>query len=270
MKRIILTAGVCSVIAVVLKTVSFFDFSKRELIYTGLSIGLFILGSIFLKATSPKISRKRFFRLQFFQNDDFKLLLHMTFLVISGGFLINLLTITVLDLFGTTIPNSSFAMFDSDNIWLSVVTVAVIPAIFEELFFRGAVLSSLSSERTIMAILVSSVFFAAVHGSIYYFVSNFFAGVIFTLMVYITGSLFSSMIAHFLNNILSYVLFVYSSRLTTVGFDAIVVWGLAFIFLIALYNTVSATAKKYKEKLKLDRPLVNEGELIWEKRKEKK
>ena len=131
-------------------------------------------------------------------------------------------------------------------------------------------LSALSTERTIMAILVSSVFFAAVHGSIYYFVSNFFAGIIFTLMVYITGSLFVSMIAHFLNNILSYVLFVYSSRLTTVGFDAIVVWGLAFIFLVALYNTVGATAKKYKEKLKLDRPLVNEGELLWEKRKEKR
>ena len=89
-------------------------------------------------------------------------------------------------------------------------------------------------------------------------------------MVYITGSLFVSIIAHFLNNILSYVLFVYSSRLTTVGFDAIVVWGLAFIFLVALYNTVGATAKKYKEKLKLDRPLVNEGELLWEKRKEKR
>ena len=223
-----------------------------------------------MKLTSPKMSRKRFFRLQFFQNDDFKLLWHMTFLVISGGFLINLLTITVLDLFGTTVPNSSFAMFDSENMWLSVVTVAVVPAIFEELFFRGAVLSALSTERTIMAILVSSVFFAAVHGSIYYFVSNFFAGIIFTLMVYITGSLFVSIIAHFLNNILSYVLFVYSSRLTTVGFDAIVVWGLAFIFLVALYNTVGATAKKYKEKLKLDRPLVNEGELLWEKRKEKR
>ncbi|MBO5036598.1 MAG: CPBP family intramembrane metalloprotease [Clostridia bacterium] len=270
MKRFILTASICAFIVVVLKVFSFFDFESRELVYTALSIGLFVLGSIFLKITGPKMSRKRFLKLQFFKNQDFKLLLHMTVLVITGGFLINLLTITVLDLFGTTVPVSSFAMFDSDNMWLSVLTVAIVPAIFEELFFRGAVLSSLSSEKTIMAILISSVFFAAVHGSIYYLVSNFFAGIVFSLMVYITGSIFVSMTAHFLNNILSYVLFVYSNRLTTVGFDAVVVWVLIFVFLVALYNTVGATAKKYKDELKLDRPLVNEGELLWEKRKEKR
>jgi hypothetical protein len=55
----------------------------------------------------------------------------------------------------------------------------------------------------------------------------------------------------------------------TVGFDNVVIWLLALLFLIALYNTVGAIAKKYKEDLKIDRPLVNEGELIWEKRKGK-
>ena len=33
--------------------------------------------------------------------------------------------------------------------------------------------------------------------------------------------------------------------------------------------TKLALAKKYKEELKVDRPLINEGGLIWEKRKEK-
>ena len=52
-------------------------------------------------------------------------------------------------------------------------------------------------------------------------------------------------------------------------FDALVVWLLLLMFLVSLYNTIGAIAKKYKEQLKLDRPLINEGELIWEKRKEK-
>jgi membrane protease YdiL (CAAX protease family) len=193
----------------------------------------------------------------------------MTVLVITGGFLLNLLTITLLEFSGVTVPSNAFSQFDSGNIWISVFTVAVIPAIFEELFFRGAVLSSLSTEKTFLAILVSSLYFAFVHGSIYYFLSNFFAGAVFSLMIYLTGSIFASVTAHFLNNILSYILFVYSSRLMTVGFDNVVIWLLALLFLIALYNTVGAIAKKYKEDLKIDRPLVNEGELIWEKRKGK-
>lgn len=269
MKRIALTAGICTFIVTVLRVVSVFEFDNRELVYTALSVALFLSGSLILKATTPKMSRKKFFKLQFLKSIDFKILLHMTFLVISGGFLINLLTITVLDFFGTTVPNSSFAMFDSDNILVSILTVAVVPAIFEELFFRGAVLSQLSYEKTIIAVLVSSVFFAAVHGSIYYMFSNFFAGLVFTVMVYLTGSVFSSVTAHFFNNILSYVLFVYSSRLTTVGFDSFVVWLLVLVFLLALHNTLGTIVKKYKEQLNLDRPLVNEGELLWEKRKGK-
>ena len=120
-----------------------------------------------------------------------------------------------------------------------------------------------------MAAFVSSLFFSLVHGSLYYFLSNFFAGIVFTVMIYLTGSIFASITAHLFNNILSYILFVYSSRLMTVGFDNFVVWILVLIFLVALYNTLGAIAKKYKEELKLDRPLINEGELIWEKRKGK-
>ena len=269
MKRFLLTAGVCTFIVTVLKVVSVFHFENRELIYTALSIFLFISGSFVLKLIAPRMSRKKFFKFQFIKNSDFKLVIHMTALVISGGFLLNLLTITLLELLGKIVPANAFSQFDSANIWLSVFTVAVIPAIFEELFFRGAVLSSLSSDKTIMAIFVSSLFFSIVHGSLYYFLSNFFAGIVFTVMIYITGSIFASITAHFFNNILSYMLFVYSNRLMTVGYDSFVIWALVLIFLIALYNTVGAVVKKYKEELKLDRPLINEGELIWEKRKEK-
>ncbi|MBQ6051842.1 MAG: CPBP family intramembrane metalloprotease [Clostridia bacterium] len=269
MRRFLITAVICTFIVAVLKTISFFNFENRELVYTLLSVSLFIIGSVVLKLVAPKMSRRKFFKFQFIKNTEFKLVIHMTFLVISGGFLLNLLMITVLESFGVNVPSNAFSQFDSQNIWISVFTVAVIPAIFEELFFRGAVLSSLSSGSAMMAILTSSLFFSLVHGSLYYFFSNLFAGVVFSLMIYLTGSIFASMTAHFANNILSYILFVYSNRLTTVGFDNVVVWLLVLLFLVALYNTVGAIAKKYKEALKVDRPLINEGELIWEKRKEK-
>ncbi len=269
MRRFLLTAGVCTFIVAVLTVVSVFHFENRELLYTALSIFLFLTGSFILKFIAPKMSRKRFFKFQFIKNSDFKLVIHMTVLVISGGFLLNLLMITLLELFGNTVPSNAFSQFNTANIWISLFTVAFIPAVFEELFFRGAVLSSLSADKTIMAVFVSSLFFSLVHGSLYYFLSNFFAGIVFSVIIYLTGSIFASITAHLFNNILSYILFVYSSRLMTVGFDNFVVWILVLIFLVALYNTIGAIAKKYKEELKLDRPLINEGELIWEKRKGK-
>ncbi len=84
---------------------------------------------------------------------------------------------------------------------LNIIVLAVLPAICEELIFRGVVLSGLRSTFGQWgAILLSSVMFALMHASIQQFVYQLILGIVLCLVVIRTGSLLSSMIIHFTNN----------------------------------------------------------------------
>lgn len=86
--------------------------------------------------------------------------------------------------------------------------LSIVPAICEELLFRGAVMRiiHLRNKRTAVAIAVSALTFAVVHYNPVGLFAIFFAGVLLGGIYYLTGSLWLSMLAHFLNNGLQIVL----------------------------------------------------------------
>ena len=86
---------------------------------------------------------------------------------------------------------------------LSVIAVfAVVPALSEELFFRGVIMrfAKKRSKGMVFPILVSAIMFALAHASGYEFVSIFLMGVMLGLIYYWTRSILCSMLFHFLNN----------------------------------------------------------------------
>lgn len=86
---------------------------------------------------------------------------------------------------------------------LAVLLMAVLPAIYEELMFRGIILHGLRSRFSEWgAILLSGLMFALMHGNLQQFVYPFILGCIMGWIVLRTGSLVSSMIVHFTNNFL--------------------------------------------------------------------
>jgi sodium transport system permease protein len=85
-------------------------------------------------------------------------------------------------------------------LWVIWLVVAVTPAICEEALFRGFILSGLRRLGPVAAIGISSLLFGIAHASIYRLLPTFFLGVIFGLIVWRTGSLLSSIVAHTLNN----------------------------------------------------------------------
>jgi len=82
------------------------------------------------------------------------------------------------------------------------VVMAIIPALGEELFFRGALMRLIKKRNARMAtpILLSALIFAAAHGNIYGFVSIFLAGILLAVIYNLTGSLWCSIFAHLLFN----------------------------------------------------------------------
>ena len=84
---------------------------------------------------------------------------------------------------------------------LAIILLAVLPAIFEELVFRGMILNGLrSSMGEIAAIFASAALFSIMHGSIQQLIYPFILGIILGWVAVRTGSTVCSMIVHFLNN----------------------------------------------------------------------
>ena len=80
--------------------------------------------------------------------------------------------------------------------------LAILPAVFEETLFRGGMQNLLSDGRSmpVLAIIVTSIVFSAIHFSYLGFLSRFALSFILGWMYYRTGNLWLSIIGHALNN----------------------------------------------------------------------
>ncbi len=89
---------------------------------------------------------------------------------------------------------------DALTLIISLVSVALLPALLEEFVFRKLIFASLSPYGAGFAILASALFFASVHSGAPGILYAFGYGVIFAYLVFLTGNIRYSVILHFCNN----------------------------------------------------------------------
>lgn len=89
-------------------------------------------------------------------------------------------------------------------LWLAIVTIAVVPAVCEELVFRGVLARSLRMHDTAgmhaFAVLGSALLFSGYHLSVVQAIPTFVLGLVFAHVALCSDSVFPTMVAHFLNN----------------------------------------------------------------------
>ena len=84
---------------------------------------------------------------------------------------------------------------------LNLLVVALIPAVGEELTFRGVLQQALTRKMNPhVAIILSAAIFSFIHFQFFGFFPRMFLGILLGYMFYITGSLWTSILMHFLNN----------------------------------------------------------------------
>ncbi|MBR3844029.1 MAG: CPBP family intramembrane metalloprotease, partial [Clostridia bacterium] len=93
---------------------------------------------------------------------------------------------------------------------LSILHMAAVPALVEELAFRGIALGMLRRYGDIFAIVVSALLFGMLHGNLIQIPFAFFVGVILAYTVVRTGSIVPAVIIHFINNAMSCLLSYYT------------------------------------------------------------
>ena len=96
------------------------------------------------------------------------------------------------------------------GIAVNLLMVCVLPAVGEEILFRG-VLQNLFRQwwkNGHLAVWISALLFSAIHMQFYGFFPRMALGVILGYMVLFTGKLWLPVIAHFLNNFMAWVAFM--------------------------------------------------------------
>lgn len=84
--------------------------------------------------------------------------------------------------------------------FISLTAIAVVPAIFEELLMRKAVLDGYKNVSLLASCLINGLFFGMIHLSMQQFFYATLLGCIFALFVRLTGSILSSILGHFIIN----------------------------------------------------------------------
>ncbi|MBO4570134.1 MAG: CPBP family intramembrane metalloprotease [Clostridia bacterium] len=106
--------------------------------------------------------------------------------------------------------HSSPSSISVETVWdllIYTLLVAVIPAVCEEIMFRGLVLNGLARCGKFFAIIMSAVLFTLMHGSPDQTIHQFILGVVLGFIVYYTGNLLLTIIIHFMNN---FIVLVYN------------------------------------------------------------
>ena len=93
-------------------------------------------------------------------------------------------------------------MDDFADYIISIVVIAFLPALFEETLFRGGMQNLFSRwfKKPLLAIVLTSIIFSAIHGSYLGFLSRFALGFVLGWMYYRTGNIWLNIIGHFFNN----------------------------------------------------------------------
>ena len=141
-------------------------------------------------------------------------------------------------------PVSEFSIKSSFDFFSAIITVCLLPAVFEEVLFRKFVFNDLRLLSKKAAIVFSAVFFAFSHMSFYSFGAIFFVGLIFGILRSKDYPLIYIMIAHFCLN-LSAIL------ITMIGKTGFSPYFNKFYFLFA---AASAAASVYTFKRLSNKP----------------
>jgi len=140
---------------------------------------------------------------------------------------------------------------------IALVVMCFFPALCEEVVFRGGLQNFLTrgTNKPWMAIIIVSAIFSIMHFSYYGFLSRFALGVVLGALYYYSGTIWWSVIAHFLNNAMAVtILYIYALQGKPIS-EAMTqevenYWGLvAIIPLIGLLIMFKNSAAKNKRRL---------------------
>jgi len=120
------------------------------------------------------------------------------------------------------LTDAFLSMKSYKDLAINLIMFGFLPALGEELFFRGALFAIIKdwTKKKHLTIFITAFLFSAIHLQFYGFLPRFLLGMGFGYLFVFTGSLWAPIFAHFLNNSMAVIaaFFFYQGK-STVGQD---------------------------------------------------
>ncbi len=159
-----------------------------------------ILTVILLYMWSRKVKPVSFFRLKGISAGNAFFMLLFGLCAQGMGMLLNIPVITLTSLIGEVPQNSTLMPSAIPDYLLGLVSIALVPAVSEELLCRGILLREYEGYGFKAAVIASALGFALVHNTYYTLPFTMFFGVILAIVATRANSIYPAMIMHFANN----------------------------------------------------------------------
>lgn len=186
------------------------------------SVGLFVIPSLLFNWFAKKSNFQYF---TFKKNRYLKFLLLLPFLALSGVIIVSFFGYLNMQLdlpeYFVNKENSTnetikfiLSFRDSPHILMNILLLAIIPAVGEELFFRGVLQKIFVSwtRKNWIGILITAAIFSAIHFQFLTFLPRFFMGIMLGYLLVWSKNLWIPIIAHFLHNFVSIMIGIFYSK----------------------------------------------------------
>lgn len=154
---------------------------------------------------------------------------------------LNGLFLQFLGLFGYVSPEINLPSLDSFGFVGVLIVVAVLPAIFEEIIFRGFLLKGMKPFGTLGAVLVCGGLFALYHQNPAQTIYQFCCGAAFAWVAIQAGSILPTVVSHFLNN-------AYIIIMTKLGIEAFPTPVYIFLLVLEIISFIAAMVLLFLDK----------------------
>lgn len=162
-----------------------------------------------------------------------------------------------LNLFNKPTAIFSYELDSISSYLISLVSLAIIPAIGEELIFRGVIFNGLKQKGTLFAVIVSSLFFTLFHFNLSQLFYPFLFGLVLGFIYGRTKNIIVPILIHFTNNALNITIqYIFGSSIfkpSILNLIFMIVGTIIYIGIIAyLFFSNYKQEKTEKESLEKD------------------
>jgi membrane protease YdiL (CAAX protease family) len=151
--------------------------------------------------------------------------------------------------FSLTSPDLAPQVYDAPTIAILVLQIAISPALLEEFAFRGVMMQSLRRYGDKFAIVATALVFALFHGNVVQMLFAFPVGLVLGYFAVSTGSIWTSVLIHFANNLNSVLLLTYSANAGEAAYQSIATIELIASLVLGVLALVIYAVLPGKQKL---------------------
>ncbi len=189
------------------------------------------VGFIVLKKTYPRVSLADSLSVHKFKIVLVPILFFLPYCAQQFfGVILTPLDSLISGLFGSYDPGYQEYM-GAEEIALTLLSSVVLAPLIEEFMFRGVIMKLLERYGLLRAVLYSSLIFALMHLDPTSFVMVFLLGMIFALVKYVSGSIWTAVLMHGSNNLLSLLIYLYADNISDLS-------GILLLFLASMFAPV--------------------------------